>query len=420
MKTLFTILFTFITLTGVCQRNWEAGTYTTANGEEISAYINDKNWSQNPTFIFVADNPAGSNPQKLDVDHVKGFKLSTSDWFEVHTVIVDKSPYVKSRIEVDSKPILVKEKVFLRVLVKGNLNLLYLKDTDKKEHFYIQKGQATPEELVVNRLVKKVDADLIFYKENVYKDKLKLYMQDCNLVKSQIEKTWYNKKSLQQLFTSYNACSNNGETAYLATEEKISLSAGIAAGAFNTTMAFRGGGDESLENADFSGLGYAVGPTLEITLPRLNKKWSLYNELLWKSYAFEGENTTYVAANNYTRSAYEIGVSGLGLNTMLRYKMKAFKVAPYINLGVANNLALSTTNKKTSQRHFYTDYPAVEERALESFRKYEQALVAGIGAEYRNFRAEIRVERGNGISDYVMLQSAKNMVGLLIAYDLKK
>ncbi|MEJ8800424.1 outer membrane beta-barrel protein [Pontibacter sp. H249] len=420
MKTTFTLLLLFVSFLSVGQTKFVKGYYVTQHNDTVHTFLNDRNWSKNPKTFLVSENAEGTNISKINILDVKSLRLSTGDWFERYLLPIDKSPVNISEIKIDAEPVIVVDTVLLRVIVKGYLNLLYLKDKSNKEHFFIQRGSDMPQELILRKVKRNVGGNVMLLDIPIYKTSLLEIMQDCSQGAGIIENTHLSFKSLQNLVLSYNQCKSGNETGYSAKSQKFITSLGILAGGSYTSMQFKGRGFDELSQNKFIGSGQAAGISIDVKLPRLHNQWSVYNELLWKSYHVEGDYEYIFSSENFKRSHSEISMTSIGLNTMIRYKLDiAASLKPYLNIGIANNFGISYTNKKTTQRRFYSDYPDAEGKALEDIRTYEQAIVAGVGLNYKKMTAELRYELGNGVSSYHMLSSTKSMLGLKLGYSLR-
>jgi len=419
MKITFTLLFVLSFGYAFAQKNFVKGYYVTSRGDTVHTYIDDKNWSKSPRKIRIKSNPEAPEVTTLTIDQVEGFGLSTGDRFVREEVTVDKSPVDLNKMTVGAAPVIVADTVFLRILAKGRANLLYLKDEMGKEHFYIRKGAAQPQELILSRSLVEVNGKTVLRKTEVYKGLLAVYLADCPESKQKAEQTAFGMTSLKRLVSGYNNCFADSAVGYTAVTEKIITKIGVVGGLTINQLKFSGyeTGREILMESDFRNTNYTIGLAMQTVLPRLHKRWSLYNELAWKPYQVEGEYVPFASGDNFTRQKVRFELGYIGLNTMVRYELSTRKVRPFINAGVANNISLINNNSLQYHERYYTLERKGERKALMTVRKYEQAFLIGAGVSMDRFAAEVRYERGNGMSAYTSLKSSKRVVSFLLGYN---
>ncbi|MEJ8800423.1 hypothetical protein [Pontibacter sp. H249] len=175
---------------------------------------------------------------------------------------------------------------------------------------------------------------------------------------------------------------------------------------------------EGLTNADFNSVGITTGISLLATLPRARGKWAIQGDLVYRNFTAEDSYTSKSSnsSQNYTSTDTEFKLGYLGINASLRYKLADTKLSPYITAGVANNLMVSDNSSQHVYRKFYASESTKTQKPLSEFRKHEQALLLGAGVALSKFNAEIKMERGNGLSPFTGLKSARNSVTLLFGY----
>lgn len=164
-----------------------------------------------------------------------------------------------------------------------------------------------------------------------------------------------------------------------------------------------------LQNSDFTNsLNFSGGIFLDIRESRNFGKWSINNELLYTSFDFQD---SYTPSTSPFPIETELAYSYLKLNTMVRYRFLSQKVIVFMNAGISNGFALSETNSRKGGGFG-------DDRAVKETRKYEQSLLAGIGALAKKFSIEFRIEKGNGMSNMTNLSSASTRLYFLLGYKL--
>jgi len=307
--------------------------------------------------------------------------------------------------------------VFLRVVNKGAASLLYLKDENGKEHFYIQKQQETPIELKFNKYVKEEDGKKVIATSEIYKGQLFTYFADCPNLKKSISGLEYKFDNLQSVFELYNQCQGEGKQDYKAKSQKIIYQFGLIVGVSKASLKFEGSNHSALTNSTFkSPINMALGITLNLVFPRSHQRWMIYNELLCKPYTAKADYTEKRSDENYQTSQTTFKMNYIGLGNMIRYNLTIGKIRPFINAGLANNISLNEVNKQETYSRLYTSERRTIGEGIDDLRKYEQALLFGAGVSNQRTSAEVRLELGNGISNFVNLSSQKKMVNFIIGY----
>jgi hypothetical protein len=415
MKTIFTFLLTFLTITGFAQRKFVPGYYITKQGDKVEAQINDQNWDRNPTFIEVSN---GADVVRLGLDELSGFGLSTGDVYDAYSVEVDKSPTKINSIEISSQPVIVRETIFLKALVKGAASLYYLKDNNAKEHYYIQKGEEEPSELIY-RTVKFQSGDKVGYnKLPIYRGMLTAKFTDCPAATEGISKLAFTQKDLVEQFEGYNLCVSGSAGTYKAVKEGIKWNIAATGGLTHSTLKFTSSDSHSLTNGDFNGANYTIGLTALANLPRGRGRWAIQGDLLLKPFKAEDTYSYYSVGSifNTMQVTTTFDMSYIGVNTTVRYRLMDGKIRPYLNAGIANNFVVQESNNQKTKSEGSGD--TQERKPLSEIRKHEQALVFGLGIEMNKLTAELKMENGNGFSPYKGLKSSRNSFAFLLGYTL--
>ncbi|NEM97562.1 PorT family protein [Pontibacter burrus] len=421
MKTIFTTLFCLLAVSSYAQKNFVKGYYITTAGDTVQSYIDDKNWVKAPDRIRVASSPESNTVTTFSAADIKGFGLANGDRFVSEIVQIDKSPVDVNQMIVGAAPIIVTDTVFLRVLVNGKLNLLYMEDESAKQHFYIQQQNTAPEEL---RLIKKlINANATQYVSNIeeYKETLARHLHDCPDVAEGAYTAELKATNLTKLITKYNACfPEEGPMQYVAKTDKVKLKLSVGAGLMPTTL--------NITKSDFNynlkpgslASNYTAGIGFGIVLPRAKGRWEIYNEAAFKTYQVEGAYEVINQPNEYRHEEIKFEMRYIGLNTMIRYNFPFKTILPFVNVGIANNYMLGSSNEvKLHTRRF-----SIEEHTtvpmLESVRKYEQAFLVGVGVNVKGFVGEVRYENGTGMSPYKTTGTSRKTINLLLGYSFNQ
>ncbi|PSR52883.1 hypothetical protein AHMF7605_04755 [Adhaeribacter arboris] len=388
--------------------------------DTIQGLIDDQNWAKNPKIISFK---RGENAtiQKYKPGEIRGFSLNSGEQYNSQIVTIDKSPTELATLIEQAKldnNFVVKDTVFLTVLVKGYAHLYYLKDENAKVHYYLQKPGMSVQELIQRKSISTIKGQNLLVTSDIYKGQLVNIFSDCLSLHSEINKTNYRKNELIQLAQKYNNYKTGATSQIVKGKLDTNVQFGLLAGMSKTNLLFSGNHTNSkLAESKFeTNVNCIIGLHLDFIMERSRRKWSMHNELAWKPYQTKATYQTIKSADNYEKGTYTLAFGYVGLTNLLRYTLPFANIKPFINAGLAQNFALTTVNKHAKTTHFYAPDQESTEAALADYRKYEQALVIGTGITANRLSAEIRIEKGNGMSAYTALKSSKQMILALISY----
>ncbi|MCP2044204.1 PorT family protein [Pontibacter sp. HSC-36F09] len=423
MKTTLTLILLLTCTLAFGQKKFVAGQYVTHQGGTVQVHINDQNWKRSPTFIEVKQDLVSSNTQRLGVGEIKSFVLASGDRYEVHVVDKEKSvTKVGSNYIYDSQSSIVRDTVFLRALVKGRMSLYTLNEPDAQERIYIQKEGEAPVELVYRSIIKRAGGKSGLVKLPVYRGMLTARMTDCQDLINKISKVAFKPSALKSLVQDYNMCASGNEGDYVAAEEKIKFNVYALGSVSYTSLNIHGHPNKALSETDFTGMGYTFGSSFVATLPRSRGKYALIGELLYKAYRTEG---TFQHVNTHTEQVYTeytttFEMSQMAINVLGRYRLLDKGIQPYINLGISNSFILNDKSRQLVYTPSSSTGNNKEGNPMaSSIRKHEQALLLGIGGEWKNVQTEIRLETGNGFSATEGVKTVNNTVTVLLGYKIK-
>jgi hypothetical protein len=412
------------------QQNFLPGYYINIKGDTINGYIDYRKWELTPkTIQFKAE--LSTTTQTFSPHDIKEFKVANEKFISA-TVDVEISPTDKE-VYKDYNPELkiIQETVFLHVLINGSKSLLFL--GREKEQFYINTDSAITllaykkymKLLGWNSEIMHNDIKTSLIENKKYVGQLMIYLNDCPTIKPLINKTGYNKKSLERLFISYyKNCRSSEPVSIEETPEKATTTFGITAGttlsalSFNSTVVL-GQTDhyDYLRNTNFPGsTNYSMGVYLEYMLARKIRKFSFYNELLYTSFQFKGNYLRYLNEDRYSNFKTELNYSYLKLFSMLRYNIPMGKMNMFAGGGMSNGIKITEKNYLINTTTFYSTETTTESKAIPETKKHEFGYVLGIGTSLKRFSCELRYENGNGMSKTGGLKSSTQRYHFILGY----
>ncbi|MCF2447229.1 PorT family protein [Dyadobacter sp. CY345] len=397
------------------QKNYEPGYVISAKNDTINGFIEYLNWSKNPEKIYFKSQQDGAE-KKYGFDDLNGFGVHGESYVRAE-ILVNENSDKTSELPSVATTKMRSDTAFLMVLAGGAKSLYYFNDPSGKSHFYIKSGEKF-EWLVYYRYRVERDNQSGIVTVDGFKKQLADYFQDCPSVLANTKFVTYSQRTISKLFESYNKeCQPTANIAIFNTEKIVSRF-GVLAGVSVTNLRFKGeGGNRYLLASLPSSSQVAGGVFLNLILPRTKQRVSVYNELFFTSFKTSNHLEEYVSDQDFSSTDYTIGFGYLKLNNFLRYKIPSQKLNLYLNLGISNGIAITESNTFRTETTFFSDKGRVTTgKALESVRKYEQGLLAGVGVTIKKYSLEARYERGNGMSAYQGLNSLAQRFYLLLAY----
>ena len=395
------------------QENYIPGYVIKNNADTIFGFVDYRNWEINPDRIKfktnIENNPVSYTPMDINEfkvrDEIYVSGIVNAEVTPTQTDKLEFNPHVKIKVET----------IFLQTLFQGKKSLFFYKNSVGRENFYIKQDTGFVL-LLYKRYLTDREGKYYPTENKTYLGQLTFYLNDCSTIKSKLENTSYNKKSLIKLFQYYYGCSQS-DIVFQKEIEKVHTEIGILAGVSLTSLEFRSSTTPYLAHAEYnSSVNPSAGLFFDFVIPRYQGKWSIYNELLISSYKVKGSYEEHVNENIYSITTTEIGYSYLNINSLVRFKYPICKGFIFLNVGISNGFSINETNYKKKESISYSSNNVVEELALDDTRKYEQSYILGTGIKYNRFSMEIRYEKGNGMSEYISLNSLTKSYYLLFGY----
>ena len=417
-KNIFILIMLLITFGATAQINLKAGSIEFIDGKSVQGFIDYRNWGVNPADIRFYEQKNDAGIQYFP-SQIKSFTVN-GDVYRSAWVAIETSPNEISRLSEVADFILEYDTVFLLRIVEGEISLWSYHKKEGKFNYYLLIDNSF--ELLKYKSYKAVNkTQHKFVHENkLFIGQLTIYLSDCNSIDKKIKKARYSGSSLAKLIEYYNRCAYGIEGTQLIQSERLHLDFGLLAGFSISSINFKSstGAYKNLKNSDFqNSTNPSGGLSLDLIFPRNRQKWILRNEFIYSGASYEG---TYTEINNNTREEIytELEFSWLKINTMLRYSYPLKNARIFANIGISNGFVLNNTNYQKREWQFYDDLKTTEGPSIAEVRKYEQAILFGIGARVKNFSLEARFSSGNGMSGITSLNSHMTRFYFFLAYTL--
>ena len=411
-----TLLAAFLLLPACAfgQQNYQPAKVTTLAGDTLRGYINYRGWDRNPHVVSFK--PELQAPEQLfhPLD-IKGFSVSNERYAGAR-VSAESSPQELSNLSTTATPSYRADTVFLRALVAGPKSLYEYRAPNSYTFFYIQQENAF-DLLVYKRYKGPVEGSVVVQLNNTYWDQLARYLADCPRME-QLKGISYSASSLQRTFASYYACTNR--TPAFRFHSKTNHQLGLLAGVTRSNLSF-----SDVKNPEYPMLdSYTqVGPTggvyYNVSLPGNLGHFSFNNDVLFTSFKGSGSRDGYTSASYYSTTTIALELAYLKLNSLLRFTQPLGAGALFINAGISNGYAVQVKSEKTVHQKFYSSERTSTTELFTDFRRYEQGLVAGMGACFKRISLEARYEYSNGFLKYANFSSGFDRYSLLVGCRLR-
>jgi hypothetical protein len=405
----------------VSQENYLPGYIVGLKGDTVRGYVDYREWDKNPeSFDFKAEGQGEAVNYRPG--RIAGFFVA-GNLYRSAAVDVEISPYKTSDLNFDPELQLIRDTVFLQVIVDGEKGLCYLKPASGKQLYYITQNDEF--ELLIfkkfyssNSNASQTATRTISY-NNKYVGQLTLFLTNCPGIQQKLYTVEYKWRDLQKLFDHYYECTNmvkvyEGEARSTKIEWSILAGPTLTFVKFETSYTDE---HQALVNADFDpSFFFATGVAMDVIFPGIQEKWSFNNELMITSYKVEGFYQDYHNEKYYTDINMELGGAYLQLNTMGRFKYPVKKAYLFANAGITGALMIVLTDYAKSEKHFYSSYDVTEGNALDDVKEYEIGFLGGLGVRFSHFSGEFRYEYSTGMSPYNGLTSPVNRLFFLVGY----
>jgi hypothetical protein len=416
LKNFFFLLCIFSPPFLSAQNRWKNIELITATGDSINGEVSIKTNFKHFNLLPVRDKSTGEIKNYKPAD-VKRFVIKMDEqqlYFKTLFTAIDYSENELSRLEVGPLVQLVKDTVFAQLLVDGRQQLYYYKDNRVyKDHYLIQTTDSPAIELINKRYYLNSTRSVSVYNEEYKKQLSAILLNSPEINIKRINETKFSESPLMLLIKDYNTGFSNA-ALYIRKKEKIKLNCGLVIGASATTLKFSGSNKDLNQLIFTPSKSWNAGLTLNIVLPQTQKRWSIYNEVLYSSYEFSSDTYTSVYSDNWVKTSHAtLEASYLKLFNAVRFQPSFGHFRPFVQAGIANGMALRYKGNTAYEETYYS-IVSYRTTPLVPYRKYEQSYFIGMGICYRKFGLELRYANGNGMSAaQEIISSMKYYYGLL-------
>lgn len=341
-----------------------------------------------------------------------------------------KERYVSKNVSVDQAPAeyqdaykydvksasAIETTAFLYEIIKNDSLSLYSYNDKNRVHFYYEKMNEKPVELIYHYTYENSTSRL----NESYKQQLTQLTISCYSSKN-ISSLLYREAQIKKTIIDFINCAYAGAAINAQETKKLRLKFGVVAGAMYNSYKLNGDSREYSDNYSSialsnykSNVSPVIGVSLDFALQKRTDKLHLVNELIYKNYTTSGTGFTHTVLNDYTNKV-EVKFSYLQLNNLFRYHITTSSaLTPFINAGIGSAFMIS--DSKNTNALSYDNGVQKTYTAFDNPSGYEFCGLIGAGLSVKNFKAEARGSFSNGFSSYVRLKSKVTSLQLLLTY----
>ncbi len=392
-------------------QRYQPGFIVETNRDTVKGFIEYKRWDRSPVEIFFKKSLEASE-EVYDPLEIKSFSVA-NETYESAVVDVDVSPHKIGELSYVSTPDFVKDTVFLLVLVRGEKSLLYLKDRNAKNHFYIINESQQYQPLVYKQYLVGGGAGKAIAENQNYRGVLADYLKACASIQSKLGKIAYDVRPLKNLFDHYYTCTNKTmEQQMVRKEGKLEL--GVVAGASLSMLKFSGTPDYIADNDYETSIDPTIGFFCDLKILRSNN-WRISNDIMYTSFDVKGEGakTTVNGPTEYV-SKTSFNYHYLKTHHMLQVNLLKQR-SLFLAAGFSTGFVLKDNYDVTI---YYRGSTNPTERPF-STRNLEFGYLGGLGFRFGKWSAEARYEITSGISDYLDLNATTTRIHFFIKYRVR-
>jgi hypothetical protein len=246
-------------------------------------------------------------------------------------------------------------------------------------------------ELVYIKTIVATDEGAGLYESKKYQEQLDTLFKDYPKLAHQNGFLKYYESSLAKAFVAYNKFKNPSEAATVVAKKKVRNPVwfGVIAGVgFNN---YKFSGTNKLVGGDYtSSVNPTIGVFVDIPFSGASRKFSLYNEILYKKINTSGvlHGPVY---NDYENDEVKFGFAYAQINIMAQYTYPKGLIRPFAHIGMGNAIVVST-----SDNDYYSISSKKHSVAIDGIRKHEESAIFGVGVKASRFQVEARYSASTG------------------------
>ena len=398
IRRILIVLFTiFLTHTVYSQENYLKGYVILKSGDTIHGFIDYRYWRINPDKIAfkeqLSDTITYYNPLNCKAFSVLDEKYESAiipiEISSRNTTHLDNNPELNMRVDT----------TFLQTLMQGKKSLYYYINVFGNENFFIENDSAFIL-LIYKKYTKLEQMHNIANENKKFIGQLTIYLDDCKTIQPKLQKLEYRRKDLFKLFCSYYECIGS-KIEFQKKLEKVTSEFGALAG-ISFTPEISSTSSYSSFHAN-SSVNMAVGLSLNLILPRTQKKWSIYNELIYSPYNRITHGVETKFENEYQITDYDAKSIRFYLNNMVRFQYPVKKAFVFADMGMSSAYGIQKVSYFRKEVVFHSINTVTEDYNYPNSPEMGFAFTYGLGLRYKGFSFETRAYKFSFSRFYFLL-----------------
>ncbi len=389
-------------------QSFQAAYIVQANGDTVKGFIEYKHWDRSPLETSFKKSLEGAAIRYKPLQ-ISAFSVANEN-YEGVIVDIDVSPHRLAELSYSPSPDLVKDTVFLQILVQGEKTLLHLKDRNAKNHFYIKEDGGYRPLIYKQYYVAGGQTGKAVAVNDGYRKILTNYLQDCSSIDNRIKNAKYDVAALTKLFTYYYECSNQ-QMKYDVERKEGRVELGVVAGATVSSLNFSGDIDYLVNNDYDVSINPTVGVFCDLKILRSNN-WSISNDIMYTSFNVKGEGSGGNGVSEYATQA-SFNYHYIKTHHLLQINLLKKHIV-FLSVGLSTGFAI----KRNYDIVLHYEGGGPSKRTFAS-RNFETGYLGGLGFRLGKWNAEARYEFSTGISNYSNVEEQTSRIHVLVKYRLK-
>ncbi|MDR3715072.1 MAG: outer membrane beta-barrel protein [Puia sp.] len=418
MKFFLTLTFSlFSSLLLFSQERRQRGFVITNEGDTLKGWINYGNWKINPSRIVYRSDSGSTAATQYAVSEIRYFEITGADAYRSALVTRDMRSVNPLEITAQAKDTTLTAAVFLRVLVSGKKLTLY-EFTDFKNHYFIQRGTDSVEELLY-KLYANADESIISEWNN-YRDQLREYAGEghSSSLDKEIEYAKYDETKLVKIVSELNGRNNlavyGGSGAKSWKKPQFFVSAGAAL----STISFTGDNGVSEVGMNYKQF---ISPLLSIGVDLLTSRnfndFTFRLEIGLSQKNYEGDRQTKDFYGNPTSQKYSLKQSSISPSLSGMYNFRRTKKTRYFaGAGMSFNFSSYSTNRFVQTIHTTPEQISIADGQI-GFEKFWPSVFLRAGARLnQKFEIDAAGDILGSITSYVYFKATPRNYSLKLTY----
>jgi len=393
-RILFLLFAAFLAHAAYSQENYVKGYVILKSGDTIHGFIDYRNWHRNPDKIAFKEKLSDDKTSYTPIN-CKAFSVLDEN-YESAIIPVEISSRNTNHLDYEPKLKMRTDTTFLQTLIQGKKSLYFYLNDLGNEHFFIKNDSAF--ELLIYKKYLTFQNTIIENKK--FRGQLIIYLNDGKTLHLKFERLEYRRNSLSKLIRSYYDGTGSKIEFQKKAEKAIPEFGALAGISFIPEIS-----SSSLNSSQHtnSSVNMAVGLSLNIILPRTQRKLSIYNELIYAPCNVIMHNYQYIDGYQHTITDSDTKHIMFFLNNMIRFQYPVKKAFIFSDFGISTAYSVQKVNYVREEKVFHSIITITENYNYPNSTGMGYAFTYGLGLRYKEFSFETMIHLFSFSKSYFLL-----------------